>query len=68
MSRIYQSGRDNFLEAGFKSHRRTELSRPPSLGLYPMAAIALVTLGLLGDGFMIYALFHWMRDNARRRK
>jgi hypothetical protein len=68
MSRIYQNGRDNFLEVGFKSAGRTELSRPPSLGLCPMAAIALVTLGLLGDGFMLYALFHWMRDNARRRK
>jgi hypothetical protein len=33
-----------------------------------MAAIALVTVGLLGDGFMLYALFHWMRDDARHRK
>ncbi len=34
----------------------------------PMAVIALVTVGLLGDGFMLYALFHWMRDGVRNRK
>jgi len=33
-----------------------------------MVVIALVTVGLLGDGFMLYALFHWMRDGARHRK
>jgi hypothetical protein len=30
-------------------------------------AIALVAVGLLGDGFMLYALFQWMRDGVRRR-
>jgi hypothetical protein len=34
----------------------------------PMATIALVTVGLLGDGFMLYALFHWMCEDARHRK
>ena len=30
-----------------------------------MAVIALLTVGLLGDGFMLYALIHWMRDGAQ---
>ena len=33
-----------------------------------MAKIALVAVGLLGDGFMLYALFHWMRDNLKNRR
>jgi len=32
-----------------------------------MAVIAFVTVGLLGDGFMLYALFHWMREGVRNR-
>jgi hypothetical protein len=32
-----------------------------------MAVIALLTVGLLGDGFMLFALIHWMRDDARHR-
>jgi len=32
-----------------------------------MATIALVTVGLLGDGFMLYALFHWMCDDRHRK-
>jgi hypothetical protein len=32
-----------------------------------MAVIAFITVGLLGDGFMLYALIHWMRDGARNR-
>jgi hypothetical protein len=30
-----------------------------------MAVIALLTVGLLGDVFMLYVLIHWMRDDAR---
>jgi hypothetical protein len=33
-----------------------------------MAVHALVAVGLLGDGFMSYALFHWMRDSVRNRR
>lgn len=33
----------------------------------PMAVIALLMVGLLGDGFMLYALVHWMRDGAQHR-
>ena len=32
-----------------------------------MAVIALVAVGLLGDGFMLYVLLHWMHDDARNR-
>jgi hypothetical protein len=32
-----------------------------------MVVIALLTVGLLGDGFMLYALIHWMRDDVRHR-
>ncbi|MCU1244028.1 MAG: hypothetical protein JWO71_4754 [Candidatus Acidoferrum typicum] len=32
-----------------------------------MAVIALLTVGLLGDGFMLYALIHWIRDDAQHR-
>ncbi len=31
-----------------------------------MAVIALLMVGLLGDGFMLYALIHWMRDGTPR--
>jgi hypothetical protein len=33
----------------------------------PMNVIALVTVALIGDGFMLYALFQWMRDGTRSR-
>ena len=33
-----------------------------------MHLITLITVGLLGDGFMLYSLVHWMRDDARHRK
>jgi hypothetical protein len=33
-----------------------------------MGMIALVTVGLLGDGFMVYVLFQWMQDTMRNRK
>jgi hypothetical protein len=33
-----------------------------------MHLAALITVGLLSDGFMLYALVHWMRDNAQHRK
>jgi hypothetical protein len=33
-----------------------------------MVVIALVAVGLLGDGFMLYALVHWMRETAHNRK
>jgi hypothetical protein len=68
-SRIYQSGRDNFFDVRFKSGGPHEVVAPANVRIVPpMAVIALVTVGLLGDGFMLYALFHWMRDDARRRK
>jgi hypothetical protein len=41
--------------------------RPANYSDSAMAAIALVTVGLLGDGFMLYALFQWMRDSVRNR-
>jgi hypothetical protein len=31
-----------------------------------MALLALVAIGLLGDGFMLYALLQWMRDDRMR--
>jgi hypothetical protein len=33
-----------------------------------MTVIALLTVGLLGDGFMLYALIHWMRDGTRHHQ
>ena len=33
-----------------------------------MALIALVAVGIVGDGFMLYALFHWMRDEGARNR
>jgi hypothetical protein len=33
-----------------------------------MHVFTLLTVGLLGDGFMLYALIHWMRDDVRHRK
>jgi hypothetical protein len=33
-----------------------------------MALVALVAVGLLGDGFLLYALFHWMRDEGTRKR
>jgi len=33
-----------------------------------MALIALVAVGIVGDGFLLYALFHWMRDDAVRKR
>jgi len=33
-----------------------------------MALVALITIGLLGDGFMLYALVHWMRDKGERNR
>jgi len=40
-----------------------------SLGLCgSMALIALVAVGIVGDGFLLYALFHWMRDDAVRKR
>jgi hypothetical protein len=33
-----------------------------------MALIALLALGLLGDGFMMYVLFHWMEEGARKEQ
>jgi hypothetical protein len=32
-----------------------------------MVLLALVTVGLLGDGFMLYALLQWMREDVRHR-
>jgi hypothetical protein len=33
-----------------------------------MALIALVAIGVLGDGFMLYALLHWMHDDPRNHR
>jgi hypothetical protein len=66
--RIYQSGRDNLFNVRFQERRTPlRLLRPPSRLDVQMAAIALVTVGLLGDGFMVYVLFQWMRDTMRNR-
>jgi len=32
-----------------------------------MVVIVLLTIGLLGDGFMLYVLLQWMHDGARNR-
>jgi hypothetical protein len=32
-----------------------------------MLMIALIAVGLLGDGFMLYVLLHWMHDGERNR-
>jgi hypothetical protein len=29
--------------------------------------IGLIAVGLLGDGFMLYVLLHWMHDDGRNR-
>jgi hypothetical protein len=69
MSRIYPSGRDISLTSASKSDGPHGVVAPANVRIVPpMAVIVLVTVGLLGDGFMIYALFHWMRDDARHRK
>jgi hypothetical protein len=31
-----------------------------------MALIGLVTVGLLGCGFMLYVLFQWMQETVRK--
>ena len=64
--RIYQSGRDNLFYVRFQERRTPpRLLRPPSgLGMQ-MVVIALLAVGLLGDGFMLFVLFHWMRDTMR---
>ncbi len=28
--------------------------------------IGLIAVGLLGDGFMLYVLLHWMHDGGKR--
>jgi hypothetical protein len=32
-----------------------------------MVPVVLLAFGLLGDGFMLYALLHWMREDVRHR-
>ena len=32
-----------------------------------MVLVALVAFGLLGDGFMLYALLQWVREDVRHR-
>ena len=34
---------------------------------HAMVLFALVAVGLLGDGFMLYTLLQWMREDARHR-
>jgi len=46
------------------------MSCPPNSGFCRqdvplMAVIAVLTVSSLGDVFMLYALIHWMRDDAR---
>jgi hypothetical protein len=68
--RIYHSGRDNLFNVRFQE-RRTALrsSRPPNrLDGRSMALMAFVAVGLLGDGFMLYALLHWIRDDGARHR
>jgi hypothetical protein len=66
--RIYQSGRDNLLNVRFKNDGPPRGRRArQSLSGRSMALIALVAVGLVGDGFMLYALLQWMRDDARNR-
>jgi hypothetical protein len=67
--RIYHSGRDNLFNVRFQERRTPlRLLRPPSRLDVQMGMIALVTVGLLGDGFMVYVLFQWMQDTMRNRK
>jgi hypothetical protein len=69
--RIYQYGRDNLFNVRFQERRTALRCRARQVfGLCrqdvpPMAVIAVLTVGLLGDVFMLYALIHWMRDDAR---
>jgi len=66
--RIYQSGRDNLFQRPL-SKRWTALRwlRPPIFWDCAMVVIVLLTIGLLGDGFMLYVLLQWMHDGARNR-
>jgi hypothetical protein len=73
---IYYYGRDILFNVCFQERRTASRCRalqisdgtarivPPRI-VPPMTVIALLTLALLGDGFMLYALFQWMRDDAR---
>jgi hypothetical protein len=65
---IYQSGRDILFDVRFQERRTRRDVVPAKFRTYsPMVVIALLTVGLLGDGFMLYALIHWMRDDVRHR-
>jgi hypothetical protein len=43
--------------------------RPPSLSDWAitMVVFAIVAVGLLGGGFMLYVLFQWTRETVRNR-
>jgi hypothetical protein len=68
--RIYYRGRDILCKVRFQERRIASRCRARQLSgcaariVPPMTVIALLTVALLGDGFMLYALFHWMRDDA----
>jgi hypothetical protein len=34
----------------------------------PELMIALLAVGVLGDGFMLYVLLHWMHDDGHRNQ
>ena len=61
------------LSSPYQERRTTSRCRARQLSDYtarivpPMAVIALLMVGLLGDGFMLYALVHWMRDGTQHR-
>jgi len=44
-----------------------EIAAPATFSDCAMTMIALVMVGLLGDGFMLYVLLHWMHDGGRNR-
>jgi hypothetical protein len=57
-------GRENLLEDLI---RLTSGADPRWLPPYcAMALIGLVTVGLLGCGFMLYVLFQWMQETVRK--
>jgi hypothetical protein len=71
--RIYYCGRDILFNVRFQERRTPLRCRARQISdcaariVPPMTVIALLTVALLGDGFMLYALIHWMRDDAPHR-
>ena len=65
--RIYQHGRDILFNVRFQAERTALRCRARQFLVPQMVLIALVTFGLLGDAFMLYALIHWVRDGGNHR-